>query len=268
MTLADTITIKTNQTTSRIYKNDKKSPIPTIFFHGFTGSHRSWDEIVDKLNLTTITLDLPGHGKSTFNNLESDYSINDWCEDFNEILNSLNIDKVNLCGYSMGGRLATSFAAKYPEKINKLILESTSCGIEDEKGREGRFQEDMGLCSLIEKDSPKFVQKWENSPLFSKQKDRNREAFLKQQKEHLSHNPKQLSKALRSFSQGMMKFHKDSFAEFKFPITVINGSEDLKYIKAGKLFCNINQNANQYVLDNSGHNVHLENPSEYIDCLK
>ena len=157
---------------------------------------------------------------------------------------------------------------KYPQRINKLILESASYGIESEKEREKRLQEDLSLCDLIEKDYHKFVQKWKNSPLFSKQKDRNREGFLKQQKERLSHNPKQLSKALRSFSQGTMKFYKDSFAEFKFPITVINGSEDFKYIEAGKLFCSINQNANQYVLDNSGHNVHLENPSEYIDCLK
>ena len=168
----------------------------------------------------------------------------------------------------MGGRLAIAFACKYPQKINKLILESTSYGIQNKEEKEERLQEDLTLCDLIEKDSPKFVQKWENSPLFSKQKDRNKEGFLKQQKERLSHNPKQLSKALRSFSQGTMRFYKDSFAEFKFPITVINGSEDLKYIEAGKRFCSINKNANQDVLDSSGHNVHLENPSKYIDCLK
>ena len=145
---------------------------------------------------------------------------------------------------------------------------SGSKGIKDKNLREERFQEDLDLSNLIENDSPKFVQKWENSPLFLKQKDRNPQGFLKQQKERLSHNSKQLSKALRSFSQGTMKFCRDSFAEFNFPITVINGSEDLKYIEAGKRFCSINKNANQSVLNNSGHNVHLENPSKYIDCLK
>ena len=120
--MAKEIVVKTQKATHYVYSSDQKSDIPTIFLHGFTGSHRSWDEIVSKSNLLTITLDLPGHGKSTFNNLESDYSIDDWCEDFNEILNSLDIDKIDLCGYSMGGRLAISFATKYPGKINKLIL--------------------------------------------------------------------------------------------------------------------------------------------------
>ena len=138
-----------------------------VFLHGFTGSHYSWDQVVEKLDCTVVTLDLPGHGKSTFNSLSADYDIGDWCEDFNEILDFSDIGKINLCGYSMGGRLATAFASKYPEKINKLILESASYGIESKEEREGRLSEDLKLCNLIETDFPAFVQKWESSPLFS-----------------------------------------------------------------------------------------------------
>jgi len=262
------IIIKTKRTTNYVYLNSKGSATPMVFLHGFTGSHHSWNEVVERLDCAVITPDLPGHGKSTFNSLSADYCIDDWCEDFNQILDFLDISKIDLCGYSMGGRLAIVFASKYPKKINKLILESASYGIKSKEGRKERLSEDLTLCNLIETDFPKFIQKWENSPLFSKQRDRNPQGFLNQQKERFLHNPKQLSKALKSFSQGNIGFCKENFAEFQFPITVINGFEDFKYVEIGKRFCNINQTANQDVLDNSGHNVHLENPSEYIDCLK
>ena len=261
------IIIKTKRTTNYVYLSDKGSDMPMVFLHGFTGSHHSWDNVIEKLKRRTLTLDLPGHGKSTFNDLDANYSIDDWCEDFNEILNSLNIDKVDLCGYSMGGRLATGFAIKYPEKINKLILESTSFGIENKDEREARLKEDLRLCRLIEEDSPKFVQKWENSPLFAKQQDRNPQGFLSQRKERLSHNPIQLSKALKSFSQGNMGFYKSKMTEFKFPLILINGSEDGRYIEIGKNIIGICRDFNQHVIEDCGHNIHLENLDKFVEKL-
>jgi pimeloyl-ACP methyl ester carboxylesterase len=65
-----------------------------------------------------------------------------------------------------------------------------------------------------------------------------------------------------------MGFYKENFAKFKFPITIINGSEDLKHISEGEIFSAINQNVKHLVIKNVGHNIHLENPLSFIDCLK
>ena len=262
------IIIKTDRTTNYIYRNDKNSSVPIIFLHGFTGSHRSWDEVVEKLNYAAITLDLPGHGKSVFNDLSADYNLNDWCEDFVEILDSLELDKLNLCGYSMGGRLAIAFASKYPQKINRLILESTSYGIESKEKRAERFQKDLDLCNLIEKDFPKFVQKWEKNPLFNNQSKRNKIQFKRQREDRGSHIPVQLSKALKVFSQGKMKSYQNEFSKFKFPILIINGSEDLKYLKIAKEMTKLNENVRHYIISNSIHKTHLENPDAFVDILK
>ena len=54
--------------------------------------------------------------------LDNNYNIDDWCDDFHEILQILDIDKIDICGYSMGARLGIAFASKYPNKINKLIM--------------------------------------------------------------------------------------------------------------------------------------------------
>ena len=262
------ITIKTNRTINRVYINGKESSIPTIFLHGFTGSNQSWEEVITILDGKSIALDLPGHGKSIFKDLDIDYNIEDWCEDFIEIVTFLKLDIFNLCGYSMGGRLAIAFASKYPEKINKLILESTSFGIEDKNDRKIRFEEDLNLCSLIETDFHEFIQKWENNPLFLKQRDRNSNSFFKQQADRLLRNPAQLSKALKSFSQGKMNFYNDEIPKFSFPIMIINGFEDDKYIEIGKILNKINDKSIHYIIDNSNHNVHLESIDAFIDLLR
>ena len=262
------ITIKTNRTINHMYAYGKESSVPTFFLHGFTGSSKSWQDVIAGLEGYSVSIDLPGHGKSVFKNLNLDYSIDNWCEDFIQIINALDIKKINLCGYSMGGRLAIAFASKYPQKINKLILESASYGIENKDDQELRFQEDLKLCGLIETDFHKFIQKWENSPLFLKQKDRNPDGFLKQREERLLHDSDQISKALRSFSQGCMDFYMEAITKFDFPIVIVNGLEDNKYVEMGKRITQINNKSIQYIIKGSNHNVHLESMNAFIRILQ
>ena len=262
------VKVQTDKTTNYLLINNQSKSIPTLFLHGFTGTHDSWNHIVDKLDYQTITLDIAGHGKSYFLDRNFKYDINDWCNDFNDILDMLNIHKIKLCGYSMGGRLAIAFASKYPYKIEKLIIESSSWGIKDSIDKKERYKEDLLLSKLIEEDLTEFARKWQANPLFLKQKERNSIAFLNQQKTRLSQDSLQLSKALKIFSQGNMDSYKDEFKKFNFPICIINGSEDSKYIHLGRKMEEINPRAKQYVIDNANHNVHLEAPDAFIQLIK
>src|SRR5689334_17350674 len=92
--------------------NRQKSAIPFVFLHGFLGNSQDWQEVASKLLATCIAFDLPGHGASAFT------------EDFFLAFHQATKEfpPFHLVGYSMGGRLALQFAAKYPEKINKLTL--------------------------------------------------------------------------------------------------------------------------------------------------
>ena len=135
---------------SKIYiKGRSQDSIPLIFIHGFTGSSSSWDTIRKSINKQSFAIDIPGHGKSIFNDIKSDYTLDDFIIEFFLLLNTFNFNKINLCGYSMGGRLCLEFAHKYPNKINSLILESTSHGIEDLDAREERLSEDIELSIEI-----------------------------------------------------------------------------------------------------------------------
>ena len=64
-----------------------------------------------------------------------------------------------------------------------------------------------------------------------------------------------------------MPYYDKAFQDFNFPIYVINGSEDDKYIKIGKEMMRLNLKAKQYIIKESGHNTHLENSKEFVDVL-
>ena len=246
--------------------NENYSTIPLVFIHGFMGTMKTWNDIVSTLNTSIILIDAPGHGNSKIKN--EFYSFPIWCEDFKLLLDELKLDKINLCGYSMGGRLAISFASKYPQKINKLILESSTPGIKDEKNRTDRIAEDNQNIKMIKNDYSKFLKKWRNRPLFSKQRDRNRLGLEMLKEIQANQNIDQLVLSLKYLGVGEMLPLWDSIDKFNFPVMILTGSEDSKY-------CRIAINCLQFIPDakwvnisNCNHNIHLEQKTEFIESLK
>ena len=241
---------------------------PVVFIHGFMESSDSWKHIVENLSKWIIIIDLPGHNKSKFNNLNEEYSINDFCNELYLFFSDNNIRKIDLLGYSMGGRIAIAFSSKYPNLINSLVLESTSLGLDSKSSREERYNEDLELCKEIENNFNAMIDDWELKVLFKDQKKRNYILWEKQRNIRLNHNQKQLSKALRAFSVGAMPFYEESFKYFIFPIFIICGTDDSKYIKLGKEMMYMNKNVKQYIIAKASHNTHLENPSMFLNILK
>tara|TARA_Y100000996_G_C22444519_1_gene611243 strand:+ start:64 stop:858 length:795 start_codon:yes stop_codon:yes gene_type:complete len=253
---------------SSIYiKGNVENSTPLFFFHGFTGSSGSWENIRNLIQSKSYAIDLPGHGKSRFKYLNEIYTINDFCSEFYLLLNSLNINKINLCGYSLGGRLALSFAYSYPEKINSLILESTSYGIENIDERESRLENDLALSESIKSNYEKFVFKWNNLDLFKNQKKRNIKDWELQNSIRLDHNNEHLAKSLESFSQGKMHYLGKEIHTLNFPIYLISGEEDDKYFKIAYKSMQINKNVKHIKVVKSGHNTHLENPDFFVEVI-
>jgi len=104
-----------------------------ILFHGknFTGFY--WKDVIAFLSnagYRVIVPDQLGWGLSTKPNAK--YTFEMLAQNNKMLLDSLQIDKVNVIGHSMGGMLAARFALMYPERTAKLILEDP-LGLEDYK---------------------------------------------------------------------------------------------------------------------------------------
>jgi len=106
---------------------------PLVLIHGAFANHLAWySQIKFFSTLTEIyVLDLPGHGKSDSPQIE--YTLQLFSEIVRKLVEIEKIQKPIIAGHSLGGIVAQTFAIKYPELVEKLILLCTgvvlSCGI-------------------------------------------------------------------------------------------------------------------------------------------
>ena len=98
---------------------------PLLILHGYFGMSDNWNslgkEFSDKFEVHTI--DQRNHGRS-FHSDEFDYEL--LVEDLYNYLQQHHLEKVNLLGHSMGGKVVMLFAVTYPEFVNKLIVADIS----------------------------------------------------------------------------------------------------------------------------------------------
>jgi 2-succinyl-6-hydroxy-2,4-cyclohexadiene-1-carboxylate synthase len=241
-----------------------------IFLHGFTGCAKDWEEIIAllKTNLNLIAVDLIGHGQSDSPTDVSYYTAGSIADQIHEILLHLVYKPIILAGYSMGGRTALSFAVKYPSMINGLILESTGAGIIDENLRIERTAGDEKLAEFIETHSmEEFVDNWMNLSLFDSQKNLPEEKQEQIRKQKLNNSKTGLANSLRGFSSGKMPPLFDNIKKLSLPTLLISGELDQKYTGINNELENIFPSASHIIVKNAGHNVHLEQPSFFIDVI-
>lgn len=244
-----------------------QSLTPIIFLHGFTGAAINWKFIFDKLpdNFLPVAIDLTGHGQSDSPHDVSFYTSDAQIKQLKGIVDELKLSQFVLCGYSMGGRLALSFALKYPGLINKFILESTSPGLPTKNERAERINSDKSLADRIENEGvEKFVDYWMNIPLFNSLKNLPDEKYIAIVNQKRDNNATGLANSLRGFSTGLMPDYRDALKNFDKDTLLITGSEDTKYCLLNYEMAELLPNAVHKIINGSGHNAHLENPEDFI----
>lgn len=93
-----------------------------VFIHGWALDNRIWETQWSHFSkhFKVIRYDVRGFGLS--NRARDPHNPT---EDLKELLDSLKIERVHLIGISMGGNIALNFAAKYPNRVNKIVAADT-----------------------------------------------------------------------------------------------------------------------------------------------
>lgn len=96
-----------------------------ILLHGFGSSLQTWDDWAAALepDHRVIRFDLPGFGL-TGADPTGDYTDARAMAVLATLMDALGVDRADLIGNSMGGRIAWMFAAAHPERVHKLVLVS------------------------------------------------------------------------------------------------------------------------------------------------
>lgn len=239
-----------------------------LLLHGFTGDNRTWDPFISswKERYQVITVDIIGHGKTDCPNEIEQYSIFEVVEQLREIIEKLGLIKVNLLGYSMGGRLALAYYFKYPQTVNKLILESTSPGLRTEHERtERRIQDEKLGDSIIEYGIESFTNKWENIPLFQSQQALSDSVKQKIRNQRLANNPVGLANSLKGMGTGAQPSYWTEVPNLTNTL-LITGELDQKFVRIANEMTEINEILTHISVNNAGHAIHVEKP-EIFDTI-
>jgi pimeloyl-ACP methyl ester carboxylesterase len=104
--------------TRLVYAIDGDGP-PVVFIHGFSLDHRMWEAQVGPFAARhrVIRYDARGFGASGPATAEPYANI----DDLAALLDHLGVDRAHIIGLSMGGGIATDFAATYPERTRTLV---------------------------------------------------------------------------------------------------------------------------------------------------
>ncbi len=94
-----------------------------VFLHGLMGFLNNWKKITSQLDSTEQCLcyDQRGHGRSF--KPQTGYAPEDYANDLKALTEELGWDRFILVGHSMGGRNALVFTDRYPERVEKLVIE-------------------------------------------------------------------------------------------------------------------------------------------------
>lgn len=241
-----------------------------VLLHGFTGSTKTWQHIVPQLeNFHVVTVDLVGHGQTDAPAAVAEYSMDRQIALLEGLFEQLGLKRFLLLGYSMGGRVALSYAARYPERIEQLLLESASPGLVEETERAARKAADDALAEkIIANGIESFTNKWENIPLFETQKKLRETVQRDIRLERLSQREIGLANSLRGMGTGVMPSVWQELAKLGFPVTLLTGSLDVKFEKLAQKMLAILPNAQHLSIIGAGHAIHVENPVKFATIVK
>jgi 2-succinyl-6-hydroxy-2,4-cyclohexadiene-1-carboxylate synthase len=240
---------------------------PVLLLHGFTGSARTWDDLIDAWSSghRCIAPDLLGHGGSEAPVDPARYALERQAAELAELLRLLDAVPATLVGYSMGARLALVLALEHPAQVQRLILESPSAGIADGVARAERRVRDEALARDLEQGGLEaFVDRWEAQPLFASHASMPRGRRQRLRAERLRHDAAGLAASLRGAGQGAMRPLHDRLGHIDVPTLVIAGERDGMGRERASVVVAAIPGARLEVVPGAGHTPHLEDPEAFL----
>lgn len=255
--------VTVNGVTLRVDVTGPEASTPVLVLHGFTGSAAAMGGLVGTLARRSVVMapDLVGHGRSDAPADVGSYTTEAQVAQLDAVLAATAVDRIDVVGYSMGARLALSWACARPHRLRRLVLIGGTAGIEDGDERERRIAADEALARLIEHEGvAAFVDEWEALPLFAGQQALHPDVQAAIRRGRLANRPEGLANSLRGFGAGSMPPLWNRLSTIDVPTLAIAGGSDTKYVTLARRLADALPDGNAVTIDGAGHAAHLEAP--------
>ncbi|MGN6181767.1 MAG: alpha/beta fold hydrolase [Mucilaginibacter sp.] len=111
----------------RVYYEVYGEGKPIVLLHGaFMTIADNWAKIIPELSKTrkVIAMEFQGHGHTPYSARKMDLAT--LAGDVAGVMDHLKVDSADIVGYSMGGSVAYQFIVNYPQRVNKLVIISST----------------------------------------------------------------------------------------------------------------------------------------------
>ena len=235
---------------------------PLLLIAGLGSDSSSWVGVIGGLSeqFTVVTFDTPGTGRS--GEMKEPFTVEHMAQYATGLLDHLKISRVHILGHSLGGYVAQHIAFTFPDRIGKLILESTSY-VSSKRNNE-LF---AGFSNELKKslDYEKWIRTWA-SWLFSQKNlkdDKFIDAFVRSA---VDYPLRQRAEEFKAQVQAIASFDgKDNARRIKAETLVLEGADDILITpeEAKQLSGLINGSSFKLVKD-TGHSLHIEKPEDFL----
>jgi 2-succinyl-6-hydroxy-2,4-cyclohexadiene-1-carboxylate synthase len=239
---------------------------PLLLLHGFTGDSSTWTPFcpVWGKHSKLIIPDIIGHGETELTEDINRFKIESAAEDLIFLLDQLEIEQIDLLGYSMGGRLALTLAIVYPERVRKLILESASPGLKTNEERMLRRMKDEELANFInDRGIVSFVDYWEAIPLFSTMNSLPISIKESIREQRLSNSAQGLANSLLGMGTGSQASWWEKLDLLSCEVLLLTGEKDEKFCKIAEKMVDGMRKASWIVMNDCGHAIHVEQKEKF-----
>ncbi len=136
--------------------------MPLILLHGYTDNSRSWSLPAPWLgdDRPIYAVDLRGHGASDMP--ACCYGLDSLAHDLGTFMDAMEIQKADIVGHSLGSMAAAVFAATEPERVNRLVLVSSSLYLP--AGAGGWLWDNVPTITFPTDPDSQFMLDWYYSP--------------------------------------------------------------------------------------------------------
>ncbi len=229
---------------------------PVVILHGWGASIETVVPIINilKNDFQVYAYDAPGFGDS--DDPTDVLSTYDYCEYLKGFLEKMGLDRAVFIGHSFGGKTLSIFAAKYPERVEKLILVDAS-GVRPKRK----------LRYYLQVYSFKFLKFLYLTFNFSKEKNERLESFYKK---FGSDDYKQAQGIMRKTFVKVVNEDTDvHFKDIKAPTLLVWGENDEDTpLYMAKVFEEKISDSGLVVLKGAGHYSYLDDYHTFQAVLK
>lgn len=238
---------------------------PLLLVAGLASDVSSWQTVLPALSeyFRVILVDNRGIGRSVPE--DAPVSVDLMADDCAALIDHLGYGPVHVLGHSMGGFTALSLAARYPDRVKKLVLAATG---EKSSSRNTLLFSDLADLYERGEDPAGFFRTvfyWIFSPAFFED-----EGTVKGAVEFaLSYPFPQAPVSFRNQVNAIASFDgRNLAASVSAPALVLSAAEDLLFASsAGRELAEKFPRGKYLAIEGAAHSIHVEKPKEFAEAV-